>query len=326
MAIADPVRVEPGTVLLIGKGPFAGLSAVVNEAWSGGELIKATLTLFGRPVQVDLTPWQINPPLLSREDSWPEGTSLGRMLGAAGEFATDRQRRLFSVACCRRIWHLMTEARCAKLVEERESAVGFPRAGGPWPSAFLMQTVELAERAADGEATDAEIQRASANAELLHDVERDYYDDDQGDEHAPFDRELSTTCTVAGAVLAAMRTYGCEAAARCAALAVFRDKGGKVEDASPDAVDPDETAAQRDLVRDIFGRPLRLESADPAWLTPPVLRLARGIYDDRDFGLMPILGDALEDAGCADDAVLSHLRADKPHARGCWVLDLLLGR
>jgi hypothetical protein len=55
--------------------------------------------------------------------------------------------------------------------------------------------------------------------------------------------------------------------------------------------------------------------------------LAQGIYTDRDFSAMPILADALQDAGCENDDVLAHCRdANQLHARGCWVLDLLLGK
>jgi hypothetical protein len=57
-----------------------------------------------------------------------------------------------------------------------------------------------------------------------------------------------------------------------------------------------------------------------------VARLARGIYDDRAFDRLPILADALEDAGCHDTAILDHCRQPGPHVRGCWVVDLLLGK
>ena len=56
-------------------------------------------------------------------------------------------------------------------------------------------------------------------------------------------------------------------------------------------------------------------------------RLAQGIYDERAFDRLPVLGDALEDAGCHDDAVLGHCRQQgKQHVRGCWLGDLLTGR
>ena len=64
----------------------------------------------------------------------------------------------------------------------------------------------------------------------------------------------------------------------------------------------------------------------PAWLTSDVVALARGIYDDRAFECMPILADALQDAGCDNPDVLHHCRdANQVHVRGCWVVDLLLG-
>ncbi len=78
------------------------------------------------------------------------------------------------------------------------------------------------------------------------------------------------------------------------------------------------------LLRDIFGNPFRPVAIDPAWLTSDVLALARGIHDDRAFDRMPILADALQDAGCANEDILSHCRAAREHVRGCWVLDLVL--
>ena len=77
---------------------------------------------------------------------------------------------------------------------------------------------------------------------------------------------------------------------------------------------------------DIFGNPFRPVAVDPDWLTSTVVALARGIYDDRAFDRMPILADALQDAGCDNDDVLTHCRGDGPHVRGCWVVDLLLGK
>ena len=79
------------------------------------------------------------------------------------------------------------------------------------------------------------------------------------------------------------------------------------------------------LLREIAGNPFRDPSAS-AWRTPDVLALARAIYEERRFEDLPVLADALEDAGCADEQVLSHCRAGGEHARGCWPLDLLLGR
>jgi hypothetical protein len=87
-----------------------------------------------------------------------------------------------------------------------------------------------------------------------------------------------------------------------------------------------ECEAQAELLRDLFGNPFRPVALDPAWRTPTVLAIARAIYEGRGFGDLPILADALEDAGCTVAANLDHCRRPGPHARGCWALDLLLGR
>ncbi|MBA4062425.1 MAG: hypothetical protein C0501_01720 [Isosphaera sp.] len=84
--------------------------------------------------------------------------------------------------------------------------------------------------------------------------------------------------------------------------------------------------ARPDLLRCVFGNPFRPVTAEPRWLTSTVVQLAAGVYADRAFDRLPILADALQDAGCDDDQVLTHLRGPGPHARGCWVVDLVLGK
>jgi hypothetical protein len=80
------------------------------------------------------------------------------------------------------------------------------------------------------------------------------------------------------------------------------------------------------FVRDIFGNPFRPLTLDPSWLTSTVLTLAQQMYESRDFSPMPILADALQDAGCENEDVLDHCRGPGPHVRGCWLVDLLTGR
>jgi hypothetical protein len=92
-------------------------------------------------------------------------------------------------------------------------------------------------------------------------------------------------------------------------------------------VEPDagEERAQAALIRDIVGNPFRPVSFSPAWRTDTVVALARQMYDSRDFSAMPILADALQDAGCTSADVLDHCRdANALHVRGCWVVDLVL--
>jgi hypothetical protein len=86
-------------------------------------------------------------------------------------------------------------------------------------------------------------------------------------------------------------------------------------------------AGQAALARDVLGPPAgRAVAVDPRWLTPTTVSLARAIYDDRAFDRLPILADAVQDAGCIDADLLGHLRGPGPHVRGCWAVDLLLGK
>ena len=80
------------------------------------------------------------------------------------------------------------------------------------------------------------------------------------------------------------------------------------------------------LLRCVFGNPFRPVSLEPACLTSPVVAIAQSMYESRDFSAMPILADALQDAGCEDEGILGHCRSDGPHARGCWVIDRILGK
>ncbi len=80
------------------------------------------------------------------------------------------------------------------------------------------------------------------------------------------------------------------------------------------------------LFRDIFGNPFRPVTFSPGWRADTAMSLARGMYDAREFSAMPILADALQDAGCDNTDVLTHCRdAKQIHVRGCWVVDLVLG-
>jgi hypothetical protein len=85
-------------------------------------------------------------------------------------------------------------------------------------------------------------------------------------------------------------------------------------------------AAQAPLLRCIVGNPFRPVTFFPEWRTDTAVSLARTMYDARDFSAMPILADALQDAGCDNDELLSHCRGDAAHVRGCWVVDLVLGK
>jgi hypothetical protein len=86
-----------------------------------------------------------------------------------------------------------------------------------------------------------------------------------------------------------------------------------------------ESAMQADIMREVLGNPLKPVVIKPVWLTDTVVAMARQVYQGEDFSAMPILADALQDAGCEQTEILKHCRDEKQtHVRGCWVLDLIL--
>jgi hypothetical protein len=92
--------------------------------------------------------------------------------------------------------------------------------------------------------------------------------------------------------------------------------------AGPPQLDPD----WRPTIQDVFGNPFRPVTFDPSCRTSTILTLAAGIYADRAFDRLPILADALQDAGCDNLDILNHCRGGGVHVRGCWVVDQLLGK
>jgi hypothetical protein len=159
------------------------------------------------------------------------------------------------------------------------------------------RAIELAERFAEGLASTTELER------MWNEV-----------------RGHALCGAVCGPISSAAAQTPSQAVAVVAWAAEEKQKGAY------DAVFKDESSAQADLVRDIFGNPFRPVSFSPEWRTSTAVALARQMYESRDFGAMPILADALQDAGCDSEEVLNHCRGPGPHVRGCWVVDLVLGK
>lgn len=113
------------------------------------------------------------------------------------------------------------------------------------------------------------------------------------------------------------------AGSRAAHLAGGR--GERAKAARRNAMDAMEALIRR-LIHEVHGNPFRPVTFAPEWRTGAVVALARQMYDTRDFAVMPILGDALEEAGCTEAAILEHVCGPGPHIRGCWVVDLVLGK
>ncbi|WP_238603034.1 hypothetical protein [Fimbriiglobus ruber] len=209
------------------------------------------------------------------ESEWLTSTDPTPMLEFLRGKASDRKLRLFAVACCRRLFHLIDDV-----------------------DAHLV--VEVAERYADGQATETERAAAEVHVDAAE---------------TAIDAALFSSISLEGRP-AFGATWGVRAAVAAAEQGI---EWGEAEDA-PES----ETLAHVHLLRCIFN-PFA-PPFDPRWQTPTVLSLAQGIYTDRAFDRLPILADALEEASCDNPDLLNHCRSETVHTRGCWALDLLLGR
>lgn len=168
--------------------------------------------------------------------------------------------------------------------------------------------VTTAERYADGEVTHAELLAAHRDAaDACHAIQLA-----TGRHRDGINRRRTTMRRAAKvAVDVARHAADPEWDARLAARAVQWQNGST-------------RYALSNYLRDIF-QPYQNTPLEPAWLTSTVLGLAREVYDSRDASVIPILADALQDAGCEDEPLLSHCRSECNHVRGCWVIDELLG-
>jgi hypothetical protein len=227
-----------------------------------------------------------------KEAEWLACEDSGRMIAFLWFKAPERKLRLFACACCRRIYRLL------------------PASHAQFPA--------LAERYADGKATAEELDGATC---------------------VPVDWSRGTATSLANiaAYYLTYRNLSSEGQSRgeciagdvalLAAGAVALDTRG-----AKDGGEVREFAAQSRLVRCVFGNPFRPVAFDDTWRTPDVTALATAAYEER---LMPsgelaldrlaVLADALEEVGAVED-IVAHLRSSGPHVRGCWAVDLCLGK
>src|SRR5262245_10345368 len=233
------------------------------------------------------------------EAEWLASTKMNPMLDYLEGKASDRQWMLFSCACVRRIWRLVTDERCRSYVE-------------------------VAERLADGMASGEELNRA---AEVV--VQADDLDDEAGNHTFQAVESVGYTSALAAWTAASKASDSASFAAATAS--------GEWSPEAWNAAGAAEHRVQVVLPRALFGTPFRpppaIGPAVLAWNGGTVRRLAQSIYEERqmpegalDNARLAVLADALEEAGCADAALLSHLRGPGPHARGCWAVDLVLGK
>jgi hypothetical protein len=246
--------------------------------------------------QLNEAEWLAAPHLI-----WMVSYLLNEQRDRPGE---NRRHILFGCACCRSAWDMIQSDAARRLVE-------------------------LAEDYADGKLSEAEF-KAGANPALFADLQPHY----RG-LGGPGQLSARAIHAIGGVIELALDNYRMSHGAYTVAQETSRDpqkdffptphrpmspKGG--------CVPPDFEQIQDkvQLLRDIFGNPFRPVAFDRDWRTSTALALARQMYETREFSAMPILADALQDAGCDNDEILNHCRDLGPHVRGCWVVDLVLGK
>lgn len=253
------------------------------------------------------------------EAEWLTAATPEPMSQFLGARVSRRKWQLFGCACCRRHWHWIEGTPAAK-------------------------AIEVAERFADGRATLKKLWAARTAAE---NAASDFYAEFQrawGIE--PYIAHVHTSACVDAASpvpdtrlpnpILAVRAANYVAHAYAHETTDATEKGSNLFQAHAAA----ESAMHAGVLRDVIGNPFRPVALAPAWRTADVQLLAEGIYNESAFERMPILADALQDAGCDSAPLLDHLRdpgllpwerteapgpAPVSHARGCWALDLVLG-
>ncbi len=232
------------------------------------------------------------------EAEWLAATDPQPMLEFLRGKASDRKLRLYAVAWCRRGWDVLTN---------RES----------------RKAIEVSELFADGLESPRNLHSASEQARQ------------QISSSGPRAMPRSRPAVAYGGLFAAVGVAAADAREATGAARSWWLTTRKRADY--DKLQSLEDRARTDLLRCIFGNPFRaIVPVDPAWLAwqgGTVPQLARAAYDERrlpegtlDPGRLAVLADALEDAGCADAALLGHCRSGGEHVRGCWALDLVLGK
>jgi hypothetical protein len=229
-------------------------------------------------------------PKITTERAWLASTTPGSLLLTLKGKRMPRQRRLIAAGCCRRFYDEMDDPQS-------------------------RQAVEAAERFADGEITDADRAQAYAEAQQVT------------------LRLLEAPLRVTGPEqAAAWRAWWLAHAAQlCVAPSGMDEALGQLRRRARRLrrdYEQREKVEQCAIIRDVVGNPFGpAPSVNPNWLAwndRLVPRVAQGIYTERRFTELPVLADALEDAGCGDERLLAHCKSGGTHVRGCWALDLLL--
>ncbi len=235
-------------------------------------------------------------PKIKTERSWLGSTTPNSLLLTLKGKRMPRQRRLIAAACCRRYMAEMEDPRS-------------------------RQAIEAAERFADGESSDADRAQAYKEAQSVSFLGLEGRIALLGLPGSTAEGQAAVwrAWWLAHAAQLCVATSGMDEALE-QLMRRARRQGRQQEQR--------EKVEQCAIIRDVVGNPLRpAPVVDPTWLAwndRLVPRVAQGIYTERRFTDLPVLADALQDAGCGDERLLAHCKSGGTHVRGCWALDLLL--
>jgi hypothetical protein len=274
------------------------------------------------------------------EQEWLECADPTPMLEFLRDYrkASGRKLRLFSLACCRRIWPSLTDERTRKAVEVAElhadgkanmeelsaAANECGLVGGCWPEHYAKagssvslwlaaKAVQFATLLRTDPETDNVAWAAAASAAT----------EGIGWSDPLWDKTLRSAYTSAGHAVEDEAHW----AEICWSGAPFALRHNSFVNFSAWHTERKEQAA---ILREEFGNPFHeLPKTNLSWYAlnnSSIPKLAQVIYDYRHFTDMPILADALAEAGCDNADLLAHCRSEGAHVRGCWLLDLLLGK
>ncbi|HJZ54410.1 MAG TPA: hypothetical protein VKE74_05605 [Gemmataceae bacterium] len=235
-------------------------------------------------------------------------------------------------------WLMIEYLKSGRRVTDRKArllACGLLRRFADWLADEALDAVKVAEQYADGRAGPDQLAAAAAEVWVGVQEDSERHWSEGPNRFGPVTRVLHRDVD-----LESLFDYGYEVIDRDATGGIDRwyhpewNDQGRERDREELvrrvlAAREREGAFQAALVRELFGdpfRPSRLRPGAACLRTDAVRLLARWIDDRQDFSAMPILADALEEAGCDDQDLLDHCRHGRSHARGCWALDLVLGR
>jgi hypothetical protein len=216
--------------------------------------------------------------------------------------ASDRKVRLFACACCRRIWHLLPDERSRQAVEVAEEYAEGGIEAHTIRDAWDAEGVTAIGHALDGATALDAAWGADWTAKNVADAVREIVGRERT--KAVIERMVNGS-------------------------APLSDAEHNVQREREESSYRSERKAQSSALRDLIGNPFCPLTVDPTWLAwnnGAIPMLARTIYDDRAFDRLPLLADGLVAAGCTNEDILAHGRSGGEHVRGCWVVDLVLGK